>query len=56
MTPGELEADKIACFIRYRCVRLQGKERQIRAKQLLAQYPVEQQEQIRAALIRRAGK
>lgn len=51
-----IEADKAACFIRYQCRHMKGRERQVRAKQLLLGYSVEQQELIKKALTVRAGR
>ncbi len=51
-----MEADKTACFIRHQCRHLHGRERQVCAMKLLDAHTQEQQERIKAAMSRRAGK
>lgn len=51
-----IEADKVACLVRHRCRHLHGRERQVCAMKLLDAHTQEQQERIKAAMSRRAGK
>ena len=53
---AEIEADKVACLIRYQCGHLQGGERQVCALKLMDSHTEEQREAIKTALKRRAGQ
>lgn len=48
------EADKIACYIRWKCAKLDGQDKQVCAKRILSAHTDEMQAHIREALANRA--
>ena len=52
--PMKTEADKIACYIRWKCGKLNGQDKQICAKRILNTHTEEMQAHIREALAVRA--
>jgi len=50
-----VNADRIACLIRWECRDLQGRERQMKAQERLAKLSPEVEQMVREALARRAG-
>ena len=52
---AQIEADKQACLIRWKCRGLKGKERQAEARRLLSAVAEDARDAVVAALARRAG-
>ena len=51
-----IEADKTACFIRWKCKGLTGAERQRKGQELLAAVPEAARAAVRNAIVRRGSK